>query len=445
MKKERAKKLTKEELKNYYVYLTDQIGEKTVTTRELYQIVRDTDTHFGHVCSENGHEAHMANKYLEILGDSISSIEDTESKKLKTKTPRIYSLDDTVTKIKEKIGAYYNIPVKEEKPEEKEKVEEPKEEEVVTVPIIEEVRVPRKYTRTKPTRKTVENIYKTLKICYSAGGIGTPFHNLKRIIGKSVTVTEFEGWLRTLESFGVHIIWKINKEKGETNLRFYNIKTTMLSLNKKAIEWFGKSLGAEEEFGIKPTPSPSPIPTPKTEKKEDNNKTIFLIGALIRNNGWKALDIDDLCAGLRGFGEDSWKTAVLKIIEGTHELRLVRGGAAVTFEGGEKDWEEFKNKYLTPKISVLARIRIKPENLRELGIEYKIESAITEEDFIYQISYRPDSRVDFRRLVKLYMKFKGTDKFLGSMTDELVTKIEEQIKDDMRMIEEADKLYQIEK
>ena len=43
------------------------------------------------------------------------------------------------------------------------------------------------------------------------------------------------------------------------------------------------------------------------------------------------------------------------------------------------------------------------------------------------------------------MKFKGTDKFLGSMTDELVAEIEGQVKDDMRMIEEADKLYQIEK
>ena len=401
----------------YYCFLSALIGNKAVTTKELYQFIKETDQHFGIVSATTGHESKVAYEYSMILGDMLQSIEDTDTRKYGRSTPKIFNIAADLNDVYTRIGEYYDEPVA--RPIEK-------------VSKFVEEKTLRK--RLKPNRRVVENLYKVLKEIHNSPTESIDFARVGRIVCSKNPISKgiFEGWCNTVKTFGgIGIGYQFVDQPTSsglvsTLLTVRNLKGAMLSLDSKSKEWYGSSLGADKDLnleGKKLIPKVTTAPL-----SEEDKKILYLIAGIIKKNSGHSVEIDAVCKLLReNFNISVWKKDIDKLVSGSTELGLSHSNLSVTFKNGDNSWKRIReacNPYGKERL-IMARIGMTEEEVGRFGLKSEILSKISDKDNIFRIYFRESSTVDRRKLLKLWRTFRGTDCFLGSEDiDEILIKME---------------------
>ena len=449
--------MKKEDRTNYYCFLVSLIGSKTVSTKEMYQLIDMADKHFSITRGINKDRHRVITQDLvKVLGDYMSSMEDTETKVRGRGKAMYYSIDKSLEEVCTRITKYYGSCLAKDK----KVVVEPK-----PVPVEKVEEKPEIRKKRLPNKKILLKVYRVVKRGLKAPLGYISFEDLKKEGGTKI---KWNYWVSSLKDSGLIIPYTF--EKG--GILIGNVSDTIYSLTRKAKEWYGIELDTEkrsvglgigmfaESMQLNPSlPRPvittvkKPIkvidqPTHRSSIPQDKRDyVIYLISALIRRGGGRAVEIDTIGKFIRdNLGYTGvMKNDILDLIKEEGELTLVRSNSAISLRDPEKSWEVLKEKY-SPSDCILvhARLGFNEEELKTFGfIGIEVESRISERDNIFAISIRRNSRKDFRKLVTLYQSFRGNDCILGNKS--LVESLKTQAIEDQKFVKNNDPIYQLEK
>ena len=200
----------------YYVTLVDKIGSDIKTTDQIYVLIQETDAEFGFNCPKNLLSQVMT-RFCDLLGDTITSMDDTETKRRGRGNPKLYQVN---------VEAAKEIIRSSKVPQKKEKELKPVEGKPVGKILLDQKTL---YTQ----------LYQQLDVAYDAG---------------SFVVTLTPTRMRLLDKYHAEtMVYADWTQKHKNILRFraqVDIKNSMISLDSYVKETFGIDLGACTKFNI---------------------------------------------------------------------------------------------------------------------------------------------------------------------------------------------------
>ena len=298
----------------------------------------------------------VINNLSSMLGDKMTSIEDTETKRRGRGTAKIFNLTGDTEAICMLIANHYSKStsgsVKISPATEKEKKVTESDEGLV------------KKFGTAPQKKLSMRVYKILKKVKQNPSSCIRFDELPRVSGcPRVTKATWKTWVKKMNEHGILISYSLNpiidgSMRGSLHsLSITNIDSTLLSLGRKMKEWYGIEVDVKKDLGLTTKKDEKKVEeevqkievkrsdTPREKKysagvggsastisriprsiltQDQKNYAIYMISALIKRSNFRALDIDDAGKFLRETLGFSWMRLndIVDLIKDEEELQL---------------------------------------------------------------------------------------------------------------------------
>lgn len=389
----------------WYLGLVEKIGTKMLTNREFYALMDQYDTEKGIEVSAFAH--HQVLTRLESTG-GVDIIADDTRKGHGREKPTILSISN-MDKVISAFSKSTTTPSAKTKAEKAVK------------------KVERK-AAVVPRMELVDRVYSILLQAKNDGMLS--LSKMAKCIGiSSLCGSQFNGWLNTLEKFGV----KISCARYGDGWKFDNIPASIIDLGKAGNKWFGSDrypwrkdsgIGNAKPVEIKE----HHIPVSKTigDLSPMEHDILYLAAGMIRAEGKdKCYDLTDLNATInkilriRLLKNDF--LSLLKLDENFYVDQMAF--AKVRLKDGDKSWKAVKAAHgpeTQPKKKIILRLKMSEEYLKTFGFsEVSVRSRYSDSDNIYQIMITPNS-MEYSKLRKLIstMRFgDGEDVFTE---DELI-------------------------
>ena len=365
----------------YFRTLVGKIGEDIKSTSEVYELIGETDAEFGLSCPKNLLSVVMT-KFCDILGDSISIVDDTDVRRRGRGVPKLYQIN--VDAALARIDSM------------------PKHEEAAPKSIARQAKKP-KEEKIFDHKQLCEDLYDKLERAYDLEDQTIYFKQstMKRLMESRMDTVIFADWSAAKKD-GV-LVFRSRKD----------LKNSIISLDSLVKDKYEKDLGACAKFNIvKVTRRDAAVSKELT--KLDQDYITYIIMKLILHEK-HALDISVISKVLREhFGISMDRLTIIDLVKTVESLSISQDKQSIAF----KDRNEVENaiRNYSPennKEKIYARISMSLNEVLSYVPCANLVSKISESDGIYEIEI-DRSFTSRARLLKLYRTFRGTDMILGS-------------------------------
>lgn len=426
---EQKRNMTDEGRKAFYMSLVSKLNEtKIYEPFELNDVICE-------VINEQGgsqvHRSQYITNLTKIIGEkNYDMIEDENARTRGRSKKYLFSL-----KAEKKV--LYNIIDEYFKPKRSAAVEKPAAKEIKAEPkeIRKEPEQPKESGLRVPSRisGSAEKLWTILSEAIRKKKAVIDFEQIGRMLGISYhpTRTMFEKWISYLKEAGIHIEYLYKTDGRTTQIVLKNPENSLLNLAKGMKEKYNKNYDTSTVLGMRPVEKKI-VEKNEVEEKTTYSESAFLklsvgqkktlwhIAGVIMEYGNRPLDL--LTIGKRlheEFGIDVSASQIRSLVMTTSAFTVIKTGhesriqLRINSNDEGREAYEFLKLIISPvasKSSILARLSMTLEEVREYLPESTVESEITPNDNIFKLVFNSTKR-DWIMLSILVMSRRGTDKF----------------------------------